>query len=108
MFQVNYMPSYQISRSLGISPRCLSMLTGSTYFRADDKKVDLGLCVKHVQQSLCVPDYARPQSDQQGWQYSQALLQIVQKYKVQHCRSCKKMEKNSHKWGHCHFDGAVG
>ena len=45
-------------------------------------QVDVGLCVKHVQQSLCVPDFARPQADNQGWLYSQALLQVVQKYKV--------------------------
>lgn len=76
------MPSYEIARSLGITPRCLSLLTGNFNVSVDGKRVNLGLCVKDAQKGLCVPDFAQPSSNNQGWLYSAALTQILQRYKV--------------------------
>ncbi len=80
--QVHYQPSYEIARFLGITPRCLSLLTGNFNATASGKRVSLGLCVKDAQKGLCVPDFARPSSNNQGWLYSAALTQILQRYKV--------------------------
>lgn len=76
------MPSYEIARSLGITPRCLSLLTGNFNVSVDGKRINLGLCVKDAQKAVCVPDFARPSSNNQGWVYSAALTQILQRYKV--------------------------
>ena len=80
--QVHYMPSYEIARSLGITPRCLGLLTGNFNVSVDGKRVNLGLCVKDAQKGVCVPDFAQPSSNNQGWLYSAALTQILQRYKV--------------------------
>ena len=88
--QVNYLPSYKVARRLAVSPRCLSMLTGSFHVRLDEKRVDLGLCIKNAPRGLCVPDYAKPQPEQQGWLYSPSLLQLLEKYKVALVYTIKK------------------
>ena len=77
------MPSYEIARSLGITPRCLGLLTGNFNVSVDGKRVNLGLCVKDAQKGLCVPDFAQPSPNNQGWLYSAALTQILQRYKVE-------------------------
>ena len=79
---MNYLPSYNVARRLTFSPRCLSMLTGSFHVRLDKKRVDVGLCIKNAPRGLCVPDYAKPQPEQQGWLYSPSLIQLLEKYKV--------------------------
>lgn len=80
--QMNFSPSYMVARQLRMSPRCLSLLTSSLHVRVDDKRVDLGLCVKNAPKGLCVPDYAKPQPDRQGWLYSPSLVQTLEAYKV--------------------------
>ena len=80
--QVAFQPSYEISRSMGITPRCLSLLTGNYNVSAAGKRVNVGLCIKDAQKGLCVPDFARPHANNQGWLYSQGLTQILQRYKV--------------------------
>ena len=45
-----------------------------------EEKFDVGLCVKNGPKGLCVPDYVR--STENGWAYSDALVQLVDKYKV--------------------------
>ena len=100
--QVVYRPSGQVASRLGMSGRCLSMLTGSLFVRVDDKRIDVGLCVKHVQHGLCVPDYVRPQPEGTGWLYSPALQQALEAYKVStaashsrsvwiSCRDCRSL-----------------
>lgn len=32
---------------------------------------------------MCVPDYVQAQPDNTGWTYSQALIGVVEQYKVQ-------------------------
>lgn len=80
--QTTYRSSYEISRGLGVTPRCLSLLTGNFHVSLDGKRFNLGLCVKDAQKGLCVPEFAKAQASNQGWQYSPALTQVLQKYKV--------------------------
>ena len=79
------MPSFHVARSLQISPRCLSLLTGSIHIHAGEKRYDLGLAIKDVGHQMCVLDYAKQQEDQRGWTYSRTTLQVLQAYKVPHC-----------------------
>ena len=44
--------------------------------------MDLGLCVKHGAKGVCVPDYVQAQPDNNGWAYSQALVTVIEQYKV--------------------------
>lgn len=44
--------------------------------------MDLGLCVKHGAKGMCVPDYVQAQPDNNGWAYSQALVTVIEQYKV--------------------------
>ncbi len=44
--------------------------------------MDLGLCVKHGAKGTCVPDYVQAQPDNNGWAYSQALVTVIEQYKV--------------------------
>lgn len=80
--QVDYLPSFQVARRLGMSPRALSLLTSCLNIRVGEQRVDLGLNIKNAPKGLCVPDYAKPQADNQGWLYSQALLQVLEAYKA--------------------------
>jgi len=77
------MPSGQVARKLGISPRTLGKITGNVYVQfGDGGKEDIGLFVKHGSKGLCVPDYVQAKPEEKGWAYSQALLQVLEQYKV--------------------------
>ena len=81
--QVLYMPSGQVARKLAISPRTLGKITGNLYVQlGDGSKEDIGLFVKHGSKGLCVPDYVQAKPEDKGWAYSQALLQVLEQYKV--------------------------
>lgn len=81
--QVLYMPSGQVARKLAISPRTLGKITGNLYVQlGDGTKEDIGLFVKHGSKGLCVPDYVQAKPEDKGWAYSQALLQVLDQYKV--------------------------
>lgn len=85
--QVLYMPSGQVARKLGISPRTLGKITGNLYAQmSDGTKEDIGLFVKHGSKGLCVPDYVQAKPEDRGWAYSQALLQVLEQYKVRQRR----------------------
>ena len=56
--------------------------TGNVWVNTGDERLDVGLCVKHGPNSLCVPDYVQVQPDNTGWTYSQALVAIITQYKV--------------------------
>ena len=55
---------------------------GNLWLQTGDEKVDLGLCVKHGAKGMCVPDYVQAQPDNNGWAYSQALVTVIEQYKV--------------------------
>lgn len=58
------------------------MPAGNLWLHVGDNKVDLGLFVKNAGKNMCVPDFVRPQPDNDGWVYSQALVSIIEKYRV--------------------------
>ena len=94
------MPSGQVARKLGISPRTLGKITGNLYAQmSDGSKEDIGLFVKHGSKGLCVPDYVQAKPEDRGWAYSQSLLQVLEQYKVSNDQvsegravQCKTME----------------
>ena len=55
---------------------------GSLWVRTEEERIDLGLCVKHAAKDMCVPDYVQPMSERAGWAYSQALVAVLEQYKV--------------------------
>ena len=57
-------------------------VAGNLYVHSGDEKVDVGLCVKHGGKGMCVPDYVQAQPDNNGWAYSQALVAVIEQYKV--------------------------
>ena len=71
-----------MARKLRLSPRLLGQVTGQLFVRLDDAgtKVDLGLNLKSAKHGLCVPDYCRPASDDEGWEYTDAAAQLVTAY----------------------------
>ena len=77
------MPSGLAAKKLGMSPRTLGKITGNLYvLLADGTKEDIGLFVKHGSKGLCVPDYVRAQPEERGWAYSNALVSVLEQYKV--------------------------
>lgn len=58
------------------------IVAGNLWVNTGDERVDLGLCVKHGAKSMCVPDYVQAQPDNTGWTYSQALISVVEQFKV--------------------------
>jgi hypothetical protein len=85
---VQYLPSGAVARRLGVTPRTLGKITGNVYIAAPEGSgpgTDLGLCVKHGARALCVPEYARPQPEERGWAYSNALLALLEQYKARAC-----------------------
>lgn len=80
--QVIHSSSQHVARSLGLTPRCLSLLTGTVYFNAGDKRFNLGLAIKDVPNQMCVLEYAKQQPDQRGWLYSDRTMQTLKAYKV--------------------------
>ena len=85
------MPSGLAAKKLGISPRTLGKITGNLFVLLPEGREDIGLYVKHGNKGLCVPDYVRAQPEERGWAYSNALVQVVEQYKVQTC---------CHQWQH--------
>ena len=79
------MPSGLAAKKLGMSPRTLGKITGNLFVLLPDGREDIGLYVKHGNKGLCVPDYVRAQPEERGWAYSNALVQVVEQYKVQTC-----------------------
>lgn len=82
MPQVRYMPTGQIARSLNMNPSILGRITGSLWVDTADGRADIGLCVKNAPKGVCVPDYAVPSQNDQGWVYTDGLVQILTQYKV--------------------------
>ena len=82
MMQVQYMPSGLAAKKLGLSPRTLGKITGNLFMLLPEGKEDIGLYVKHGNKGLCVPDYVRAQPEERGWAYSNALVQVLEQYKV--------------------------
>ena len=96
---VNYIPSGQVARRLGVSSRTLGRITGNVWVQTGEERrdrVDIGLCVKHGAKGLYVPDYCAPmephpsQQAQQGqngeprrggWAYSDSMIRIFEQYK---------------------------
>ena len=77
------MPSGLAAKKLGMSPRTLGKITGNLYvLLTDGTKEDIGLFVKHGSKGLCVPDYVRAQPEERGWAYSNALVSVLEQYKV--------------------------
>ena len=58
------------------------MCAGNLWLQTGEEKVDVGLFVKHGGKGVCVPDYVQAQPDNNGWAYSQALITIIEQYKV--------------------------
>lgn len=58
------------------------MPAGNLWLQTGEEKVDLGLFVKHGGKGMCVPDFVQAQPDNNGWAYSQALITIIEQYKV--------------------------
>lgn len=94
---VNYMPSGQVARRLGVSSRTLGRITGNVWVQTGEERrdrVDIGLCIKHGAKGLYVPDYCAPLEpspyqqaqnggDQRkgGWAYSDSMIRILEQYK---------------------------
>ena len=76
------MPSGLAAKKLGLSPRTLGKITGNLFMLLPEGKEDIGLYVKHGNKGLCVPDYVRAQPEERGWAYSNALVQVLEQYKV--------------------------
>ena len=76
------MPSGLAAKKLGLSPRTLGKITGNLFMLLPEGKEDVGLFVKHGSKGLCVPDYVRAQPEERGWAYSNALVQVLEQYKV--------------------------
>jgi 5'-3' exoribonuclease 1 len=101
---VNYQPSGQVARKLGVSPRTLGRMTGNVWVKVGEERsrgdrVDIGLCVKNGAKGLFVPDYCiplpvasnskdnnenegrQPSKQKGGWAYSEAMVRVLQQYK---------------------------
>ncbi|KAL4425618.1 hypothetical protein ABPG75_009634 [Micractinium tetrahymenae] len=84
---VQYSPSGQVARRLGVSHRTLGRMTGNVRLQAGEERrdrVDVGLCVKNGGKGLYVPDFARPfieAGNAKGWAYSEALVRILDEYR---------------------------
>lgn len=76
------MPTGQVARSINLSPSILGRIAGSLWVDTADGRADIGLCVKNAPKAICVPDYAMPSQNEQGWVYTDALVQILTQYKV--------------------------
>jgi 5'-3' exoribonuclease 1 len=84
---VQYSPSGQVARRLGVSHRTLGRMTGNVWLQAGEERrdrVDVGLCVKNGGKGLYVPDFARPlmeNGDAKGWAYSESLVRVLDDYR---------------------------
>lgn len=71
-----FTPSGIVARKLGIHPRALGALAGSVHLITDaEERVDVGLQLRNVQMGMCVPDYCRPTTSDDGWEYSDAAME---------------------------------
>lgn len=98
---VQYQPSGQVARRLGVSPRTLGRITGNVWVQCGEERrdrVDVGLCVKNGGKGLCVPDFCAPmqpsarstnqynggqggEAPKAGWAYSDAMVRVLEQYK---------------------------
>ncbi|KAK9865531.1 hypothetical protein WJX84_008983 [Apatococcus fuscideae] len=80
--RVRYMPTGQVARSVNLSPSILGRIAGSLWVDGGDGRADIGLCVKNAPKAICVPDYAMPSQNDQGWVYTDAFVQLLTQYKA--------------------------
>ena len=81
------MPTGQVARSVNLSPSILGRIAGSLWVDGGEGRADIGLCVKNAPKAICVPDYATPSQNDQGWVYTDAFVQVLTQYKVLPCIS---------------------
>lgn len=63
-------------------PHTQPSLLGNLWLLLPEGRVDVGLCVKVPAKGLVVPDFARPNAENKGWEYSEAFVQVLEQYKV--------------------------
>ncbi len=71
------------------------ILTGNLWLLLPEGRVDVGLCVKVPAKGLVVPDFAHPNAENKGWEYSESFVQVLEQYKV--CGEVLWV----HGWGDC-------
>ena len=98
--QLQYYPSYLVSKSLSIHPLVLSKICSSVFVQQE--RCDIGLKIKFAKQSMQVPEYARrvdawnaagdkeksknnnevaQQGNNEGWEYSEKAVALLAAYK---------------------------
>ncbi|GAA5924119.1 hypothetical protein JCM10213_004497 [Rhodosporidiobolus nylandii] len=74
-----YFPTYQISRTVGLSGLALSKLTSSLLLYHNDARVNVGLQLKYEAKSQKVLGYSR--KSENGWEFSQKAIELIKEYK---------------------------
>lgn len=78
-----YIPSYRLVDTLGISPLALSRIT-STFMviGTDGQKINLGLNLKFEAKSLKVLGYTQKSANGRSWEFSEKAINLIREYKV--------------------------
>ncbi|KAF9434614.1 5'-3' exoribonuclease 1 [Entomortierella beljakovae] len=78
-----YLPSFVVSKKIGISALILSKLTSSLHvvYRATDRRINLGLNLKFEGKRQKVLGYTRKTDN--GWEFSQKAVDLLHEYKSQ-------------------------
>ncbi|KAK9767450.1 exonuclease II Exo2 [Basidiobolus ranarum] len=77
---INYTPSFVISKKLGVSNLILSRLTSSMRVIAGEQKYNLGLNLKFEAKQQKVLGYSRKTT--RGWEFTQKAIAMLQEYKA--------------------------
>ncbi|GMM53968.1 chromatin-binding exonuclease [Maudiozyma humilis] len=89
---VQYVPSYIVSKKLGINRLFLSRITSKFLIAdIDGRRVDIGIPVKFESQHKKVLGYARRNT--KGWEYSNITMNILREYRTRFPEFFNRLEK---------------
>ena len=89
---VQYVPSYIVSKKIGINRLFLSRITSKFLIAdIDGRRVDIGIPVKFESQHKKVLGYARRNT--KGWEYSNITMNILREYRARFPEFFARLEK---------------
>ncbi|KAI5969618.1 exo2 [Candida margitis] len=79
--QINYVPSFDVAKKLGINPLLLSKITSQYMIQDGNKKVNIGLELKFQSKRQKVLGYTRQSANGKFWEFSPLAINLIQTYK---------------------------
>lgn len=79
--QINYVPSFDVSKKLAINPLLLSKITSLYMIQDGNKKINIGLELKFQSKRQKVLGYTKQLANGKFWEFSPLAINLIQSYR---------------------------